>query len=287
MRNYCYLCSKTMTNQELWRPLTAVYDEREAQAVAQMVLEVHFGLTMAEVLCGQMPDERELRQIQQRLLAGEPVQYVIGEAEFGGRRFCVAPGVLIPRPETYELCQWVSNRGERREERGEKEERILDIGTGSGCIACTLAAELPEAEVTAWDISEDALAIARENAKRTHVHVSFELVDVLHSPPISRYDLIVSNPPYICQQEAEAMEHHVLDHEPHLALFVPDDDPLLFYRAIAQYGSHALTPGGSLFFEINPLYATELSALLSAMSYHDIEIRNDQFGKPRMIKATR
>ena len=276
-----------MTNQELWRPLTAVYDEREAQAVARMVLEVHFGLTMAEVLCGQMPDERELRQIQQRLLAGEPVQYVIGEAEFGGRRFCVAPGVLIPRPETYELCQWVSNRGERREERGEKVERILDIGTGSGCIACTLAAELPEAEVTAWDISEDALAIARENAKRTHVHVSFEQVDVLHSPPISRYDLIVSNPPYICQQEAEAMERHVLDHEPHLALFVPDDDPLLFYRAIAQYGSHALTPGGSLFFEINPLYANELETLLSTMSYHDIEIRNDQFGKPRMIKATR
>ena len=296
-----------MTNKELWRPLTAVYDEREAQAVARMVLEVHFGLTMAEVLCGQMPDECELRQIQQRLLAGEPVQYVIGEAEFGGRRFRVAPGVLIPRPETYELCQWVIEergdieiRGARYEERlrvGEQSsgmremsprgERILDIGTGSGCIACTLAAELPEAEVTAWDISEDALAIARENAKRTHVHVSFELVDVLQSPPISRYDLIVSNPPYICQQEAEAMEHHVLDHEPRLALFVPDDDPLLFYRAIAQYGSHALTPGGSLFFEINPLYASELETLLSAMSYHDIEIRNDQFGKPRMIKATR
>ena len=279
-----------MTYQELWRPLTAVYDEREAQAVARMVLEVHFGLTLAEVLCGQMPDEHELRQIQQRLLAGEPVQYVIGETEFGGRRFRVAPGVLIPRPETYELCQWVikEERGERREERElSRGERILDIGTGSGCIACTLAAELPEAEVTAWDISEEALVIARENAKRTHVHVSFEQVDVLHSPPISRYDLIVSNPPYICQQEAEAMEHHVLDHEPHLALFVPDDDPLLFYRAIAQYGSHALTPGGSLFFEINPLYANELSALLSAMSYHDIALKNDQFGKPRMIKATR
>ena len=271
-----------MTYHELWRPLTALYDAGEAQAIARMVLELRFGLTMAEVLCGQMTDERELRQIQQRLLAGEPVQYVIGEAEFGGRRFCVAPGVLIPRPETYELCQWViEERGERRGE------RILDIGTGSGCIACTLAAELPEAEVTAWDISEDALAIARENAKRTHVHVSFEQVDVLHSPPISRYDLIVSNPPYICQQEAEAMEHHVLDHEPHQALFVPDDDPLLFYRAIAQYGSHALTPGGSLFYEINPLYANELETLLSTMSYHDIEIRNDQFGKPRMIKATR
>ncbi len=295
-----------MTNQELWRPLTAVYDEREAQAVARMVLEVHFGLTMAEVLCGQMPDERELRQIQQRLLAGEPVQYVIGEAEFGGRRFCVAPGVLIPRPETYELCQWVSNRGERREERGEridnrgerreergeKEESILDIGTGSGCIACTLAAELPEAEVTAWDISEEALAIARENARRTHVHVSFEQVDILDprliaASPQNRYQVIVSNPPYICQKEQATMERHVLDHEPHLALFVPDDDPLLFYRAIARYASLSLTPGGSLYFEINPLYATELSALLSAMSYHDIALKNDQFGKPRMIKATR
>ncbi len=204
-----------MTNQELWRPLTAVYDEREAQAVARMVLEVHFGLTMAEVLCGQMPDERELRQIQQRLLAGEPVQYVIGEAEFGGRRFCVAPGVLIPRPETYELCQWVIEergdnevRGTRYEvrEMSPRGERILDIGTGSGCIACTLAAELPEAEVTAWDISEDALAIARENTRRTQVHVSFEQVDILDprliaASPQNRYQVIVSNPPYICQKE--------------------------------------------------------------------------------------
>ena len=281
-----------MTYQELWRPLTAVYDQREAQSVARMVLEMRFGLTLADVLCGQMPDECELQQIQQRLLAGEPVQYVIGEAEFGGRRFRVAPGVLIPRPETYELCQWVSNRGERREERGEKEERILDIGTGSGCIACTLAAELPEAEVTAWDISEEALAIARENARRTQVHVSFEQVDILDprliaASPQNRYQVIVSNPPYICQKEQATMERHVLDHEPHLALFVPDDDPLLFYRAIARYASHALTPGGSLYFEINPLYATELSALLSAMSYHDIALKNDQFGKPRMIKATR
>ncbi len=186
----------------------------------------------------------------------------------------------------------MDNRGERREERGEKEESILDIGTGSGCIACTLAAELPEAEVTAWDISEEALAIARENARRTHVHVSFEQVDILDprliaASPQNRYQVIVSNPPYICQKEQATMERHVLDHEPHLALFVPDDDPLLFYRAIARYASLSLTPGGSLYFEINPLYATELSALLSAMSYHDIEIRNDQFGKPRMIKATR
>lgn len=282
-----------MTYQELWRPLTAVYDQREAQSVARMVLEMRFGLTLADVLCGQMPDECDLRPIQQRLLAGEPVQYVIGEAEFGGRRFRVAPGVLIPRPETYELCLWVREVMSRCEVRGTRyEERILDIGTGSGCIACTLAAELPEAEVTAWDISEGALAIARENARRTHVHVLFEQADILDprliaASPQNRYQVIVSNPPYICQKEQATMEHHVLDHEPHQALFVPDDDPLLFYRAIARYASLSLTPGGSLYFEINPLYATELSALLSAMSYHDIALKNDQFGKPRMIKATR
>ena len=146
--------------------------------------------------------------------------------------------------------------------------------------------------MTAWDISEEALAIARENARRTHVHVLFEQADILDprliaASPQNRYQVIVSNPPYICQKEQATMEHHVLDHEPHLALFVPDDDPLLFYRAIARYASLSLTPGGSLYFEINPLYATELSALLSAMSYHDIALKNDQFGKPRMIKATR
>ena len=280
-----------MTNQELWRPLTAVYDEREAQAVARMVLEVHFGLTMAEVLCGQMPDECELRQIQQRLLAGEPVQYVIGEAEFGGRRFRVAPGVLIPRPETYELCQWVIEergdieiRGARYEvrEMSPRGERILDIGTGSGCIACTLAAELPEAEVTAWDISEDALAIARENAKRTHVHVSFEQVDVLHSPPISRYDLIVSNPPYICQQEAEAMERHVLDHEPHQALFVPDDDPLLFYRAIARYAERHLAADGVVMMEINEKLGRETMSVFAHGGYR-CELLQDINGKDRIL----
>ena len=166
-------------------------------------------------------------------------------------------------------------------------EGILDIGTGSGCIACTLAAERPEAEVTAWDVSEEALAIARENAKLNHVAVTFEQVDILAHPSPRQWDLIVSNPPYICENEKAQMESHVLEHEPHLALFVPDNDPLLFYRAIADFALRSLSPGGRLFFEINPLYATDLANLLSAMSYHDIEIRNDQFDKPRMIKATR
>lgn len=268
-----------MSYEELWKPLTKLYDAREAKAVARLVMEERFGLTMADVLCGKTGDDAVLRHIQQRLLQGEPVQYVLGVAEFGGRQFRVAPGVLIPRPETLELCQWVE------EERGIT---ILDIGTGSGCIACTLAAELPEAQVTAWDISEAALSVARENAKRTNVHVSFEQVDALNIPPTSdKWDIIVSNPPYVCEQERAAMERHVLDYEPSLALFVPDDDPLLFYRAIADYARQSLTAGGSLFFEINPLCAEQLKSLLSAMSYHHIEVRDDLYGKPRMIKAQR
>ena len=275
-----------MTYAEFWQPLTAIYDAGEARAIAQMVMELHFGLTMADVLCGRLGDEPEMRRIQQRLLTGEPVQYVLGEAEFCGRLFHVAHGVLIPRPETQELCQWMIATLRSYP----TPLSILDIGTGSGCIACTLAAEIPEADVTAWDISETALAIARENAKRTNVHVMFRQVDALQLPanpvpPATHYDLIVSNPPYICERERTAMAPNVLDHEPPLALFVPDDDPLLFYRAIADYARKSLKPGGSLFFEINPLYTQELQALLQAMSYHIIETRNDQFGKPRMIRA--
>ena len=275
-----------MTYAEFWQPLTAIYDAGEARAIAQMVMELHFGLTMADVLCGRLGDEPEMRRIQQRLLTGEPVQYVLGETEFCGRLFHVAPGVLIPRPETQELCQWMIATLRSYP----TPLSILDIGTGSGCIACTLAAEIPEADVTAWDISETALAIARENAKRTNVHVMFRQVDALQLPanpvpPATRYDLIVSNPPYICERERTAMAPNVLDHEPPLALFVPDDDPLLFYRAIADYARKSLKPGGSLFFEINPLYTQELQAFLRAMSYHTIETRNDQFGKPRMIRA--
>ena len=283
-----------MTYTEFWRPLTALYGEGEAKAVASLVMEEHFGLSMADVLCGRMGDEAELRQIQQRLLTGEPVQYVLGRAEFGGRWFRVAPGVLIPRPETYELCQWVIE-----EERGELS--ILDIGTGSGCIACTLAAELPQAEVTAWDISETALAIAQDNAFQLGVRVNFEQKDILQisnlrstsgrlqgkKSQISNQNIVVSNPPYICQQERAAMERNVLDFEPSLALFVPDDDPLLFYRAIAGYARQALKPGGALYFEINPLYADPLQSLLSKMAYHAIELREDQYGKPRMMKAIR
>ena len=168
--------------------------------------------------------------------------------------------------------------------------RLLDIGTGSGCIAITLAAEIPQAEVTAWDISAEALEVARENAKRANVHVSFEQVDVLNSQLSivnCQFDLIVSNPPYICNNEREAMEPNVLEHEPHTALFVPDDDPLLFYRTIALYGQTALKDGGWLYFEINPLYAKDVCNMLGSMSYDDVETKTDQYGKQRMVRAQR
>ena len=272
-----------MTYRQLWQRLVPVYGEGEAQAIARLIYEVRYGLTLSDLLMGRdssVPQD-ELEQIAVRLERQEPVQYILGQADFYGRTFVVNEHVLIPRPETEELCQWILTTDATN---------ILDIGTGSGCIAITLAAEMPEAEVTAWDISEEALKVAKENAKRTNVHVKFEQVDILHLPSsilhlTSAFDLIVSNPPYICNKERETMEANVLEHEPHTALFVPNDDPLLFYRAIAQYGQTALKEGGWLYFEINPLYAEDLRAILSKMSYYDIEIKEDQYGKQRMIRA--
>ena len=284
-----------MNYETLWQRLTDIYETGEAKAIVRLVLEVRFGLTMTDILCGKIEkltaeEQKDLNHIIQRLETGEPIQYVLGEAEFGGRTFHVEPGVLIPRPETYELCQWIME-----ERRGKKEEgrntSILDIGTGSGCIACTLAAELADAEVTAWDISDDALRIATENAKRTNVHVSFEKVDVLNTSLLNRespatgLDIIVSNPPYICNKERATMERNVLEHEPELALFVPDDDPLLFYRTIARFAAKALNPSGALYFEINPLYVSEMQQMLSEEGFSHTEIRNDQFGKQRFTKS--
>ena len=285
-----------MTYRELWQPLTSRYTEPEAKAVARYLLEVGYGLSMTDILSGgaeRLPAD-EMEKNRRRLLNGEPVQYVIGKAEFGGRIFKVSPAVLVPRPETYELCQWVEKeeRGNRREER---DYFVLDIGTGSGCIAITLALDMPYAKVEAWDISEKALNIARQNAESLNAQVHFRQVDALNEPTEdsslftlhSSLNVIISNPPYICKQEATAMEAHVLDHEPHQALFVPDDDPLLFYRAIAQYGKSALVAGGWLYFEINPLYHEVLEKMLDEMGYFGIEMRKDQFGQWRFTRAQR
>lgn len=278
-----------MNYQELWHRLSGVYDAGEAKALARMLYEVRYGLGLGDLLMGRdegVPQD-ELEQLAARLEHQEPIQYVLGQADFCGRTFKVSPAVLIPRPETEELCQWVVEEVREQWRAAGEGLSVLDIGTGSGCIAVTLAAELPGARVTAWDISEEALLVARENALRNGVSVSFEHHDALHATTTAQptTDLIVSNPPYICNRERTAMEANVLEHEPHTALFVPDDDPLLFYRAIAQYGREALKPGGRLYFEINPLYATSLSEMLRRMSYHDIAIKADQYGKQRMIRA--
>ena len=280
-----------MTYQDLCKSLASRYPEREAKAVIRYLLEVGYGLSMADIISGaaESISSDEMGKKLRRLLNGEPVQYVVGKAEFGGRIFRVTSDVLIPRPETYELCQWLEEeeRGKRKEER---DFSILDIGTGSGCIAITLALDMPQAKVEAWDISADALTVARENAQELQAKVKFEQVDVLSSLPAHGglgWVSIISNPPYICQKEAVEMEQHVLDHEPHQALFVPDEDPLLFFRAIARLGQKALHKDGRLYFEINPAYHQELTKMLDEMGYFGIETRKDQFGRNRMIKAKR
>ena len=297
-----------MGYEELWRRLTPLYDAGEAKAIVRLVLDECYGLSWADVLGGKVSelsanDQTELEKIMLRLEKGEPVQYIIGVADFCGRQFHVEPGVLIPRPETEELCRWIlasDKHGQTRTVREIPSQEgqsplceILDIGTGSGCIAITLALELPDAKVTAWDISDDALRIASANAKALGASVTFQHHDALDSSlftlhsSLPKWDLIVSNPPYICRKEADGMDKNVLGYEPHEALFVPDDDPLLFYRAIARYATLVLKPNGNLFFEINPLYADDLTQLLGEMLCYNAEILNDQFGKPRFLKATK
>ena len=348
-----------MTYNQLWKRLTAIYNEREAQAIVRTVLDALFGMSLTDICLGKVTqlsadDTTRLEKIMQRLEKSEPVQYVLGAGWFAGRLFDVAPGVLIPRPETEDLVKWacdeakekekednskeergkeemeVSEKGEapKKEEQllssllkeekeglrkgedasqkeeqhlssllkinkevSEKEEEvphpsILDIGTGSGCIAITVALALPQARVTAWDISTDALAIAAGNAHRLGASVRFEHQDALSAPDDEeRWDVIVSNPPYICDRERADMSDNVLSYEPELALFVPDSDPLLFYRAIARYASKALKPGGRLLFETNTAYVHEVAQAMANEGFTAIEVRNDCFGKPRMVKG--
>lgn len=348
-----------MTYNQLWKRLTVIYNEREAQAIVRTVLDALFGMSLTDICLGKVTqlsadDTTRLEKIMQRLEKSEPVQYVLGAEWFAGRLFDVAPGVLIPRPETEDLVKWACDEAKgkekednSKEERGKEEKEvskkreapkkeeqplsyplkeekeglrkgedasqkegqllssllknnkevskkgeeaphpsILDIGTGSGCIAITVALALPQARVTAWDISTDALAIAAGNAHRLGASVRFEHQDALNAPDDEeRWDVIVSNPPYICDRERADMSDNVLSYEPELALFVPDSDPLLFYHAIARYASKALKPGGRLLFETNTAYAHEVAQTMANEGFTAIEVRNDCFGKPRMVKG--
>lgn len=273
--------------RQLWQRLLPAYGEREAKAIVRMVLEERFGLTLTDIVCGALdsfddPKHHQLNQLMARLEAGEPVQYALGETAFCGRRFHVEPGVLIPRPETQQLVALTEDMV-----RPFARPAVLDIGTGSGCIAISLALDCPAASVSAWDISEKALRIAQGNAAALHAEVCFERQDALR-PPVGtgrKWDAIVSNPPYVMEKERAEMAENVLEHEPEEALFVPDDDPLRFYRAIARYGRETLKDGGALLFEINPLLAEEMRRMLEAESYRRIEIVVDEFGKERFAKA--
>lgn len=217
-----------------------------------------------------------------RLQQGEPLQYIEGKAPFYGIDFLVTPATLIPRPETAELVDWVAQNSTPQDA------RILDLGTGSGCIAIALKKRLPQAIVEACDISHEALAIAKRNGERNEVKVSFFHHDMLDltTPLPHSYNVLVSNPPYIMQSEAAEMEDHVIQWEPHTALFVPDNDALRFYRAIAEIGkTEALQPGGAIYVEINQALGRETVELFENYGYREVELRKDIYGNDRMVKA--
>lgn len=251
-----------------------VYDGREAAAAVDFLMERLFGVSRVEMVCGPGRDvaAEGVSGVVDDLLAGRPVQYIAGEAWFDGMWMKVCEGVLIPRPETEELVRWVAADGLRGE--------ILDVGTGSGAIAIALARRANGVGyITALDVSACALEVARENARRAGVDVEFVQCDILREAPARRFDIVVSNPPYIPASERAAMHRNVVGFEPAEALFVPDDDPLVFYRAIAR-----MRPG-RLYFEIYEHLGREVCAMLGDMGYEDVELRRDINGRERMVKA--
>ncbi len=261
--------------------LTGLYDAREARSIALAAIAELSGLTPSALLTDPEAElvVEGLAEAEAQLLAGRPLQYVVGHTEFYGRRFAVREGVLIPRPETEELVDRIL-----RDERTAR--RLLDVGTGSGCIAASLALGLPGAEVFAADISDDALAVATENFHTLGANVTLRKADALGGLAEAfpeQFDVIVSNPPYVPESDRAAMHPNVRDHEPALALFVPDDDAIRFYRAIAQAGRQMLSKGGRLYFEIYERAAEEIVRMLGAEGYTDTEVRTDLFGKPRMV----
>lgn len=266
-----------------------IHDSGEARAEISMALmwlknwkKVDLAVHLADDISDYMLGK--LNGVTDRLVAGEPIQYIMGYADFYGLRFTVKPGVLIPRPETAELVDMIVRDSDDRPDL-----KLLDVCTGSGCIAIALARNLPFADVTAIDLSDEALTIARQNAKDLHVRVDFVKADALRleadSAPL--FDIIVSNPPYIPEEEKAAMAPNVLQHEPAMALFVPDDDPLRFYTAISAYAAKALKPGGRLYYEINPRFAGKLVSEMEAAGWQNVQAMRDSFGHYRFISATR
>ncbi len=267
------------------RELAPVYGEGEARAMTRLIFHHLKGWNVTDLVIN---DDRELSDyvvgkinlILDRILGGEPLQYLLGEARFYGMDLRVTPAVLIPRPETEELVDMIvrTNTG--------SDIRVLDVGTGSGAIAIALSRNLPFSNVTAIDVSEDALEVARQNAGALHARIDFMHQDLFcYEPTPESFDIIVSNPPYIAESEKKDMERNVLEHEPHIALFVSDDAPLIYYSRIAEVGLTALVPGGRLYFEINPRFSDDLRKMLESDGYADVRIVDDISRRPRFAVA--
>lgn len=274
--------------QHFVNTLEGKYDRGEAESFFNIILSSEFSLSRTDVALNpgmEIPSDKMpfLDNCLEQLQRFVPIQYILGNTQFCGLQFEVSPSVLIPRPETEELVEWVTS------DCGEKDKgiSILDIGTGSGCIAISLASALPDAEVCAMDISEDALAVARRNATLNGVEITFLHKDILSDIDLNRsFDVIVSNPPYVRNLEKEEIKENVLQFEPHLALFVEDDDALLFYRMIARFAKKHLRKGGWLYFEINQYLGSETSALLVSEGFVNVLLRKDIYGNDRMIRAS-
>ncbi|MCE7992803.1 MAG: peptide chain release factor N(5)-glutamine methyltransferase [Roseivirga sp.] len=266
--------------------LESIYDPREAMNIGREILR-HFyqidrlQLSMNEPVGFAKSEEEKVLQIIKRLLAKEPLQHIVGSIEFYGLEFKVDTRALIPRPETEELVDWIITN------HPEPALKVLDIGTGTGCIPVALAKNLNTPSIAALDISKEALALAHENARLNEINIDFQQLNVLEETLTESYDLIVSNPPYIPEADKRLMSANVLDYEPDLALFVPDQEPLLFYDRIAMLASDSLTFGGTLYFEIHEAYGSAMIDLLTDKGFIHVELKQDLQGKDRMIKAVK
>ena len=287
--------------------LLTIYDEKEAEAISLLTISEITGLSRAIIKAFperelSLQHSEKIEDILIQLKTGKPIQYIFGKTEFYGLPFNVNPAVLIPRPETEELVEWALNSLQFEVGSGQLEVgTILDIGTGSGCIAISLKKNLPDFKVSAIDISAEALQTAKENAKLNEIDIEFIEGDILdiapafplhsssftfnHSLFTTHYSLIISNPPYVTLPDKTQMHINVTDFEPHTALFVPENDPLIFYNAIADFAVFHLVPNGLLYFEINENYGQQIVELLKSKNFKNIELRKDMSGRDRMVKA--
>ena len=255
-------------------------DPDEVQAITLAVMHNYFGLVLTDILSEKEIVDIDVSSIIARVNNHEPLQYIFGEADFYGRKFKVDPTVLIPRPETELLIQEVLKNKFVAP-------RILDVGIGSGCIAITLKLEIPNAKVTALDVSDKALAVANKNSKALEANVEFIQGDFLRGLSLNEFDVIVSNPPYVCESEKESMNRNVLAFEPHQALFVPNDDALIFYKAIAVKGKTILKPKGKIIVEINERFGKETKELFEGAGFNSVQIIKDLDGKDRIVSAVK